>query len=89
MALRVWTDAEPTCGSEHDMLHVDQLLRHLRLVGEHVEAGGQDRLRPQRLDQRRLVDDAAAGDVDQDAVRPERLQDLRVDEMLASRRRRE
>ena len=66
---------------QHDMLHRDQLGRHARLVLEHVEAGGQDLLVAQRRDQRGFVDDAAAADVDDDAVRPQRFQHLAVDDV--------
>ena len=60
---------------EHDIVEGEQRLRHVRLVGEDVEARGADRAGRERLDQRRVVDHRAAADIDQDAVRPERLQD--------------
>src|SRR4051794_8746743 len=44
---------------EHHVVHGDELGRHARLVGEHVEARGEDALALQRLDQRRLIDDGA------------------------------
>ena len=37
---------------------VEQRLRHVRLVGEDVEAGRQDRAVGERLGERRLVDGA-------------------------------
>ena len=58
---------------------VEQGLRHVRLVGEDVEPGRKDGAVGQRRGQRRLVDRAAAPDIDEDAVRPERLQNLGVD----------
>ena len=61
---------------EDDIVERDQLGRDVRLVGEDVEAGGADRPPLQGLDQRSLVDDAAAADVDQDAVRAEVGEDV-------------
>ena len=45
---------------QHDMIHLEQFLRHLRFLGEHVEAGGIDGAVLERLDQRRLVKVEAA-----------------------------
>ena len=78
-------EAEPTCGRSTTWSMATSARRHVRLVGEDVEAGAQDRAGLQRLDQRRLVDDAAARDVDEDALRPERLQHLRVDDPVRLR----
>ena len=51
----------------------------LRLVDEHVESRRLDRAGLQRRDERRLVDDRAARDVDERALLAERGQHLRVD----------
>ena len=37
------TEADPTCGSRRGIGQVDQRLRNARLVGEHIEPGGEDR----------------------------------------------
>ena len=77
MAWRVCSDAEPTCGNSTALGSVEQRLRHVRLVGEDVEAGGSDGAVGKRLRQRLLVDRAAAADIDEDAVRAERRQHCR------------
>jgi len=64
---------------QHGVGGVEQRLRHVRLVGEHVEPGGGDGAACERGGQRRLVHGRAAADIDQDAVRPERRQDLGID----------
>ena len=51
-----------------------------RLVVVDVERGAGDPLLAQRLDQRRLVDDRAAGGVDQPAVRPEQVELVGADQ---------
>jgi hypothetical protein len=61
---------------KHDVGHSDQRRRHPRLVFIDIEPGGKDCSRAQRLDQRALVDDAAARHVDEYAVGPERRQHL-------------
>ena len=63
------------------VLQLDQRLRHARFILENVKASSQDHAIAQRLDQRLLVDDAAARHVDQNAVRPEGLQNGCVDEV--------
>ena len=73
-------------GEKHDIVEREQRLRHVRLVGEDVEAGGADRAGRERLDQRRIVDHRAAADIDQDAVRPERLEHAGIDRALRRRR---
>ena len=70
---------------QHGSIEIDQRLRHLRLVREHVEPRPEDRPRLKRGDQRRLVDDAAAGDVDHDAVSPERRQHPGIDDPVRAR----
>ena len=70
---------------QHDVIHLHQFFRHLRFLGEHVEAGGIDGAVLERLDQRRLVHHRAARHVDEDAVRTKRLQHLGIDHV---RRRR-
>ena len=57
---------------QHDVVHRQQLGRNVRLVGEHVEPGTLDRARLERRDQRRLVDDRAARDVDERAFLAQR-----------------
>src|SRR5580704_10401146 len=58
---------------EHRVLERNELLRHAGLVLEHVEPRGQNRLVAQRLDQRLLVDQGAARNIDQYAIGAERL----------------
>ena len=69
-------------GKQHHVFHRHQLGRHPRLVREHVEAGRQNLARLERGDQRRLVHHRAPRHVDQDAVGPERLEHVGVDQML-------
>ena len=57
----------------------------LRLVGEHVEAGALDGAGLQRGDQRGLVDDRAARDVDERALLAERREHLRVHDVPRGR----
>src|SRR5690606_18923339 len=56
----------------------DEGLGHLGLVREDIEPGGSEPPSLQGCGQRRLVDEPAAGDVDEDALRPQRLDDLRI-----------
>ena len=81
IARRVLTEAEPTWGRSTALSQRDKRLGDVRLVVVDVEAGGQDLAGPQRLDQRGLVDERAARDIDEYAVRPQRLQHLGVDDM--------
>lgn len=60
-------------------------LRHLGLGGEDIEPRAVDRARSQGFDQRRLVDEAAAGDVDDDPVGAESSQDLGIDDPVRLR----
>ena len=76
MALRVWTDAEATCGRSTTWSISISACGTCGSSGVDVEAGGEDRAGLQRLDQRLLVHHAAARDVDQDAVRSERPEHL-------------
>ena len=52
-----------------DVLELEQRAVGARLVGEHVEAGGRDAALLERDVERVLVDDAAAGGVDQHQAR--------------------
>ena len=70
---------------QHDVIHLHQFFRHLRFLGEHVEAGGIDGAVLERLDQRWLVHHRAARHVDEDAVRTKRPEHLGIDHV---RRRR-
>ena len=70
---------------QRDVVHVDQRLRHARLVGEDIETGGQDRLVAQRRDQRVFIDDRAARDIDEDAVGAERLEHFGIDDSVGRR----
>ena len=81
-------EAEPTCGSQHHVVERRQPSGTCGSFVEHVEAGGEDRAVAQRLDQRRLVDQRAARDVDQHAVRPQRREHLGIDDCARRRRRR-
>src|SRR6185437_14202690 len=68
-------------GQEHRIVERDQLLGHARFVLEHIEPRGQDPARPQSLDQRLLVHERAARDVDQHAVGTERVHNFGVDDV--------
>jgi hypothetical protein len=52
--------AGPEMREEHDVIHLEILLRHLRLIEKHVEAGGIDPPLLQRLDQGGIVDNSTA-----------------------------
>src|SRR5580692_459514 len=67
---------------QHHVVHRDQFLRHVGLLGEDVEARRHDALVLERLDQRRLVDHRDARHVDQNAVGTERLEHFGVDQVL-------
>ena len=69
-----------TCGVSTTLSSAQQRRRHVRLVVKHVEPGSTELSRRQRLDQRRLVDQPAARDVDEDAARPQRLDDRLIDD---------
>ena len=62
---------------QHDVVHREQRFRHVRLVGENIEAGAAEAAFLERRHQRRLVDHRAARDVDEDALRAERVEDAR------------
>ena len=66
-------------GGEHDVGHFPQRPLDLGLVLEHVEAGAGDLFARQRADQRRLVDDGAAGGVDEESRRLHQAQLARAD----------
>ena len=68
-------------GQQHHVRHRAQRRRHVRLVVEHVESRAQDRAGLKRRDQRVLIHDAAARDVDDDALRAKRRQHIRVDDV--------
>ena len=68
-------------GQEHRIGKRDQLGGNAGLVLVDVEAGGQNLAGPERLDQRLLVDERAARHVDQHPVRPQRVENLGVDDM--------
>ena len=68
-------------GQKHSIIERDELVRHARLVLEHVETRRQNCLAPQRLDQRLLIDQRAARDIDQNTIGTERLQHFGIDDM--------
>ncbi len=70
---------------QHRVVLGDQPGGHMRFVLEHIEPCTQDRPRAQGFNESRLVNDAAARHVDQDALRPERLQHGGIDETLRLR----
>src|SRR5689334_19582772 len=72
-------------GKQGGVRSIEQRLRHIRLVSEDVEAGSGDRALRQSLDESRLVNRAAAADIDENAVRPERSQDIGADDLLGGR----
>ena len=71
-------------GEQHDVVHAQQCDGHVRLVGEHVETGAGQPTGAEPFDQGLLVDDAAARDVDQVAVRSERVEHRRVDQLAGT-----
>ena len=67
MSMRPSMVAEPMCGSSTTLPSVaswTKALVHRRLVFEHVKTGTRQPALLERLDQRVLVDDAAAGGID-------------------------
>ena len=70
---------------QHDVIHREQRCGNVRLVREDIETGALDCPVLQRIDERRLVDDRAARDIDQDAFLAERCQHLGVDEVARRR----
>ena len=70
---------------QHGVFEREEFRRHVGLVLEHVEAGGQDRAAPQRLDQSLLVDHRAAGDVDSTPCGPRALKHFGVHDMPSLR----
>ena len=68
MALRVWTEAEPTWRQEHDVVQRDERLRHARLVLEDVEPGGEDLPSCSASTSAASSTTRAAADIDQHAV---------------------
>ena len=74
MALRVWTEAEPTCGSSDGVGRVEQRLGHFGSSANTSSPAARMVPLASACGQRRLVDRAAAADVDEDAVRAERRQ---------------
>src|SRR5450759_4273650 len=59
----------------HDMLHPDQLRGYSRLVPENVESRACDLPVSECCKQRRLVDNRAACNIDEEPFRPQRIQD--------------
>jgi len=74
-------------GQDH-VVEARETLGHVRLVGEDVETRGTEPAVRQQLDERRLVDQPAAGDVDEHALRSERLEHLAADDHPAPGRTR-
>jgi len=70
---------------QHNIVHVTKRLRNVRLVRKYVEECPAQTPFGKRGNQRGLVDDAAARDIDQDAGGAERVQHRPADE--ATRRR--
>ena len=66
---------------KHSIIERDEFVRHAGLILEHVETRRQNCLAPKRLDQRLLIDQRAARNVDQNAVGTERLEDFGIDDM--------
>ena len=67
---------------QHDVGQRRQRVRRMRLLLVHVEAGAGDGLLGQRRDQRLLVDDRAARDIDDVTVLAELVQDTGIDGMF-------
>ena len=88
IARRVWREAEPTWGSATTLSSSSSAGRHVGLVLVDVEPGRENPALPHRFDQRRLVDQRAARDVDQHAVGAERRDHFAVDDMAGRPRRR-
>src|SRR5215813_4212343 len=68
----------PDVRGEHDAVHGDQLGRHSRLVPEYVEAGAGDPLLAERRNESRLINDGAARDIDEKALRSQGVEDACV-----------
>ncbi|MNY09456.1 hypothetical protein D3C86_1423710 [compost metagenome] len=72
-------------GQEHHVVQPEQRLGHVRFVFEDVQPGAGDALVGQGVDQRGLVHHGAARDIDQVALRPERLQHAGRDQVACFR----
>ena len=71
------------CGVMTTLSRRAERLRQMWLALDDVEAGAGDGAVAEGGDQGLGVDEAAAADVDEEAGRPERAQDLRVDDVMA------
>ena len=60
---------------QYHVIQGNQAGRHLRLALEHIQSGRSKRATCEELGERCLVDDRAAGDVDEHACRAECLED--------------
>ena len=67
---------------QHDVRKRGQSARRMRFLLEHVEARAGDGVVGERGNQRRLVDDRAARDIDDITVASELLQDVRIDGVM-------
>ena len=88
MALRVCTDAEPTCGSSVALGRSSSACGTFGSSAKTSRPGGEDRAVGKRSRQRCLVHRAATADIDENAIRAERRQHCGVDGLFASQRRR-
>src|SRR4051812_33406839 len=70
---------------QYDIIHVEKLRRHARLIRENIERRTCYRLRVECGHQRRVIDDAPARYVYQISVRAERCEYARVDELACVR----
>ncbi|XP_044354512.1 uncharacterized protein [Triticum aestivum] len=71
----------PHVGHQHDVVEREQRLGHVGLVLKHVEARPAEAPLDERGDQLGLVDVRAAPDVDEQALGPQRLNHLAVDDV--------
>ena len=69
-------------GLEGDAVRLAQRQRHAGFVDEHIQTRARDAAGGECLGQVSLVDQTAASNVDQEAARPQRLEDGRVDDAL-------
>ena len=65
---------------QDDVSHRFEVVGHGRFICKHIESSAGNAAIAQRLYERGLVHDRSASDVDQDALRPERLENGPVDD---------
>lgn len=85
MACRVSTVALPTWGGEDHVIHAEKRFGDVGFFFEYIEPRGAQPSVFKRLDEFRFIDDGAARDIDQRALRSQGLDHLPVDQVMRGR----